>query len=286
MQTHFIVITASYNRPDLLIRNIKALQHQTCQNWQQIIVDDHSSCDMQSAFNLARLDERIKVIELADNRGCNYARNTALEYINNNNVEGYVTFVDDDDYLLPEALELVINESANIVNKQWITADCCYPDGSKASKLSRYGPLSYIDNYMYGNEIKGDLNHFISTTACKDLAFSKKFRNGQEWSFFCQLSARTNIEALNHSVKVIEYLEDGLSYQKINAKNKIDVFNYKIEVLKNLVSSKRLSHQKLLLARELIAAGDIKAAREILYVIYKYHLFSLKFYRYFLKTII
>lgn len=286
MQTHFIVITASYNRPDLLIRNIKALQGQTCQDWQQIIVDDYSSCDMQVAFDFALTDKRIKVIQLSENRGCNYARNTALKYINNNNIEGYITLVDDDDYLLPEALELVVKESSSLVNKQWITADCCYPDGKKASKLSRYGQLSYIDNYMYGNEIKGDLNHFISTSACKDLKFSEKFRNGQEWSFFCQLSARTNFEALHHNVKVIEYLEGGLSNRKVNAKNKIDVFNHKIEVLKNLVSTKRLSHQKLLLARELIAVGDIKAARDILYTIYKYHLFSFKFYRYFFKTII
>jgi glycosyltransferase involved in cell wall biosynthesis len=286
MQMHFIVITASYNRPDLLIRNIKALQCQTHKNWQQIIVDDHSSCDMQLAFDLALMDDRIKVIQLSANRGCNYARNTALNYIYNNNIEGYITLVDDDDYFLPEAMELVEKESSSIVNRKWITADCCYPDGKKASKLSRYGQLSYIDNYMYGNEIKGDLNHFICTSTCKDLKFSEKFRNGQEWSFFCQLSTRTNIEALNHSVKVIEYLEGGLSNKKINAKNRIDVFNHKIEVLKNIVSAKKLSHQKLLLAREHIAVGNIQAARDILIAIYKYHLFSFKFYRYFLKTIV
>ena len=33
MQMHFIVIMASYNRPDLLIRNIKAQRDQPCQNY-------------------------------------------------------------------------------------------------------------------------------------------------------------------------------------------------------------------------------------------------------------
>lgn len=285
MTTLYIVITASFNRPELLVRNIKALQSQTYNNWIQIIVDDCSVSHMQEAYELASSDSRIHVIKLPDNRGCNNARNQALSYVEANDLNGYITLVDDDDYLLPEALEYIDNKRHLIKNKKWITADCCYPDGKKASRVSRYGQLSYIDNYMYGNEIKGDLNHFIHTSISKGLRFSNRFKNGQEWSYFCQVADRSSLEAVNYSVKVIEYLEGGLSKNKVNSKNKIDVFHHKIEVLSNLVSKRRLSHQKLLLARELITVGDRKAAREVLFSIYQYHLFSLKYYRYFLKAI-
>jgi len=285
VNTHFIIITASYNRSELLKRNIKALQAQTYQNWQQIIVDDNSECWMQDAYDLAEQDERIHVIQLDYNHGCNYARNQAIEYVRSTGSTGYITLVDDDDYLLPKALQ-IISESINELpsNKQWLTADCCYPDGKKASKLSRYGELSYIDNYMYGNEIKGDLNHFMHTSICLDLNFSEDFKNGQEWSYFCQLSGRTSFEALKHNVKVIEYLEGGLSKNKTSAQNKVKVFNYKIFILRNLVSKRRLSHQQLLLARELINYGNRKGARKLLLTIFRYQFTSPRFYRYLIKS--
>jgi glycosyltransferase involved in cell wall biosynthesis len=284
MNTHFIVITASYNRPDLLKRNIEALQAQTYQHWQQIIVDDNSECWMQDAYDLASADERIHVMQLEYNQGCNHARNQALEYIMSAGCHGYITLVDDDDYLLPGALESINSSIAESPEQQWLTADCCYPDGTKASKVSQYGQLSYIDNYMYGKEIKGDLNHFISTSACLDLKFSEDFKNGQEWSFFCQLSARTSINAVNLDVKVIEYLEGGLSKNKVSSQNQIKVFNYKIYILKDLVSPKRLSHQQLLLARELIRFDNKKGARRLLLSIFRFQYVSLRFYRYLIKT--
>jgi glycosyltransferase involved in cell wall biosynthesis len=284
MNMHFIIITASYNRPELLKRNVEALQAQTYQDWQQIIVDDNSGCRMQDAYDLASTDERIHVIKLGLNHGCNYARNQALEYIRTTGSEGYITLVDDDDYLLPKALETINNNLINRKTKQWVTADCCYPDGTKASRLSRYGEFSYIDNYMYGKEIKGDLNHFVHTSICLDLNFSEDFKNGQEWSYFCQLSARTSFEALNLDVKVIEYLEGGLSKNKVSTQNQIKVFNYKIFILKNLVSPKRLSHQQLLLVRELIDFGNKKGARKLLLSIFRFQFASLRFYRYWIKT--
>jgi glycosyltransferase involved in cell wall biosynthesis len=284
MNSHFIIITASYNRPDLLLRNIEAMQAQSYDNWQQIIVDDNSECWMQDVYDLASADDRIHVIQLDYNQGCNHARNTALEYIRSSGLTGYISLVDDDDFLLPDALEKV-NEELKHEDLLWLTADCIYPDKSKASKLSRYGKLSYIDNYMYGREIKGDLNHFMHTSICADLSFSEDFKNGQEWSFFCQLSGRTSFKAINLDVKVIEYLEGGLSKTKVSAQDKIKVFNYKIHILRDLVSAKKLSHQQLLLARELINYGNTKGARRLLRSIFKYQLLSFRFYRYYLKSL-
>lgn len=286
MANLYIVITASFNRPELLIRNIKALQKQVYENWIQIIVDDCSTSNMQEVYELASSDNRIHVIKLSGNSGCNYVRNQALSYIEANNLDGYITLVDDDDYLLPDALEFINNKIDTAESPLWITADCCYPDGKKASKVSHYGMLSYIDNYMYGNEIKGDLNHFIHTSICKGIKFSDCFKNGQEWSFFCQVAGKSQLEALSHNVKVIEYLAGGLSNNKVNAKNKIKVFDYKVKILKLLVSDKRVSHQQLLLARELLNAGEKDKAKSLLFSIFKYQYLSLKFYRYLVRSLV
>jgi glycosyltransferase involved in cell wall biosynthesis len=64
---------------------------------------------MHDVYDLASTDERIHVIKLDSNHGCNYVRNQALEYIRNTGSEGHITLVDDDDYLLPKALETINN---------------------------------------------------------------------------------------------------------------------------------------------------------------------------------
>lgn len=261
------------------------MQAQSYGNWQQIIVDDSSECWMQDVYDIASSDDRIHIIQLDHNQGCNHARNTALEYIQKVGISGYITLVDDDDYLLPDALDKV-NDRLKRKSVQWLTADCIYPDESKASKISNYGELSYIEDYMYGRQIKGDLNHFIHTSVCSGLRFSEEFKNGQEWSFYCQLSVRAKLEATNIDVKVVEYLEGGLSKTKVCAQDKVKVFKYKIHILKDLVSPSKLSHQQLLLARELIEYGNSKGARKLLESIFKYQFLSLRFYRYYIKSLL
>jgi hypothetical protein len=119
---------------------------------------------------------------------------------------------------LPKAPETINNYLISRKTKQWITADDCYPDGIKASKISCYAELFYIDNYMYSKKIKGDFNHFINTSICLDLNFNEGFKNVQTLSYFCQFSSRTPLEVINLDIKVIEYFEGGLSNNKVNAK--------------------------------------------------------------------
>jgi hypothetical protein len=126
-----------------------------------IIVDDNFESWMYDVYYLAFTDERIHVIKLDSNHGCKYVRNQALVYIRKTGSDGHITLVDDDDYPLPKAPETINNYLISRKTEQWITADYCYPDGIKAPRISCYGELSYIDNHMYGKEIKGDFNYFL-----------------------------------------------------------------------------------------------------------------------------
>jgi glycosyltransferase involved in cell wall biosynthesis len=286
MNRRFLIVTASYNRPELLLRNIHAQLKQTYADWLHIIVDDGSSLDMQEAFALAQHDKRIILIKAEKNQGCNATRNTALNYIRQNQLSGFVSFVDDDDYLLPEALQTVNELMDQTPGYQWYTADCCYPDGKKASRLARHGQLSYLKNYMFGREIKGDLNHFIDSQVCADIRFTDWFRNGQEWTFYSQLASTNDFYAFEKNIKVVEYLEDGLTRKNVNSQDKLKVFQLKVIVLEPLVSKKLLSGQQLLLVRELLNNAQCVEALALLKSIARYQWISLKFYRYFIKAYI
>lgn len=99
------VIVPVYNVKDYLERCVKSLINQTYANLEIILVDDGSTdesgvmCD-----KYATADERIKVIHQI-NSGLSGARNTGLD----NATGQYIYFVDSDDYLELNALELMIN---------------------------------------------------------------------------------------------------------------------------------------------------------------------------------
>lgn len=286
MKPFFIIITASYNRPELLQRNIEAMLAQTCDNWHQIIVDDGSEAAINPVLENAEKQAAITVLRNNGNQGCNKTRNRALDYIAEQGMEGFVSFVDDDDYMPAEALEKVSNLIAQCKGYHWYTTDCCFDDGSKASRIKHYGELSYLQDYMLGKVIRGDLHHFINSEACRDVRFTEAFRNGQEWYFFCLLAADNKLWAFDYNAKIIRYLPEGLSGQKVNSRNKLAVAGLKVQTLAPLVTPYELTSQQLPMVREMIKAGNAREALPVLKQLWPYRWLSLRFYRYAGKAIL
>lgn len=95
----FSIITATYNRADLLPRAIKSILTQTFKDFELIIIDDGSTDNTKEVIESFN-DERITYKRLSQNRGCNSARNYGLDLAKGT----YITFADSDDVLLANAL--------------------------------------------------------------------------------------------------------------------------------------------------------------------------------------
>ncbi|HEY1200193.1 MAG TPA: glycosyltransferase family 2 protein [Niastella sp.] len=97
------VITPAYNVEKYIAATINAVIGQTYENWELIIVDDHSRDNtFNIATDFARKDNRIKVTKTAQNSGAAVARNLGIEL-----AEGeYIAFLDSDDIWMPEKLEV------------------------------------------------------------------------------------------------------------------------------------------------------------------------------------
>ncbi len=99
------VVIPTRNRIAYLSEAIESIRHQTLQSWQVVVVDDAS--DDGSAEEAQRLlsgDQRIRVIPLEDHAERSKARNIGLASASGR----YVLFLDDDDRLLPRALERLV----------------------------------------------------------------------------------------------------------------------------------------------------------------------------------
>ena len=96
------IVTPYYNTEDFFVETFVALQAQSLQNWEWVIVDDGSS-DADSLARLAHVaqtDNRVKVIHQT-NAGPGAARNTSFKHTQGR----YVCLLDSDDMLEPTYLE-------------------------------------------------------------------------------------------------------------------------------------------------------------------------------------
>ena len=94
------IILPAYNAENFLPQMVESILCQSLEDWELILVDD-GSYDRTSIIcdKFAGLDSRIRVIHKT-NGGVSSARNVGIE-----NANGYfITFVDADDYIIPQYL--------------------------------------------------------------------------------------------------------------------------------------------------------------------------------------
>lgn len=108
----FKILVPVYKTEKYLDECILSVLQQSYTNFELIIVDDGSPDNCGSICDkYAKEDSRIKVIH-QENKGLLAARRTAISYILNNNYNesDFVVFLDSDDYLKKQALELIYEE--------------------------------------------------------------------------------------------------------------------------------------------------------------------------------
>ena len=105
MTPRISVILPVHNRADVLARAIQSVLDQSLAAFELIVVDDGST-DGSAGVARSFGDERIKVIELGENRGGNAARNAGVQAA----TAPLIAFLDSDDTYLPEKLERVVGE--------------------------------------------------------------------------------------------------------------------------------------------------------------------------------
>ena len=98
------IVTPVYNRADLLYKCYQSLVNQTNYDFEWIIIDDGSTDNSLEVARSFKADFPIKVIT-KKNGGKHTALNASHPYI----AGKYVLILDSDDYLIPAAVDTVIN---------------------------------------------------------------------------------------------------------------------------------------------------------------------------------
>jgi len=103
------VVVPTHNRHSLLKEAIASLRSQTYGNWELIVVDDGSDPPVILDEREVPDASRIRFVRLPQNEGPSGARNAGIEVASGD----VVTFLDDDDLLAGNALELIATAFRN-----------------------------------------------------------------------------------------------------------------------------------------------------------------------------
>lgn len=139
------VIVPIYNVESYVLGCLTSIQNQTFRDFEVICIDDGSTDNSaQIAADFCTKDNRFSLIR-QENKGLSGARNTGLDAAQGQ----YIYFIDSDDYLHPQALEIMYDviqeQKTDVVNIQLIKTKEHYPVDFTVFKKP-YPKIQEIDN--------------------------------------------------------------------------------------------------------------------------------------------
>lgn len=144
------IITPTRMRPDFLRRAIISVQSQTFKDYEHVIVADHCLGYSREVYEQFKDDERIKFLEINDGK---YIKNNGSDGRNlaiDNSTAPFITYLDDDDTLLPDHLHTLYN---NIIFKELhLLYNMCY--------LMNYEQEIMVDNKEFDVILKRHIHDY------------------------------------------------------------------------------------------------------------------------------
>lgn len=208
------IVTPNYNRPTLLNNLYQSLKTQTDKNFTWYIIDDGSqeAPDMLVQTFLRENLFEIKYIKKT-NGGKHTCINKAMEFVK----EELTLIVDNDDVLLPHAVETIvkdynlIKDNNNVCGLGYLKV---FSNGDVVGKP--YTQDKIIDNFInqrYNKETFGDKCEVYKTSVLKKYPFPvfKDENFLSESIIWCSMALKYNMLFQNKGIYQVVYQEDGLS---------------------------------------------------------------------------
>lgn len=185
------IIVPAYNAESFIAQTVQSVIDQTYTHWKLIIINDGST-DGTAAYLETLVHPAIKVIHQC-NKGVSAARNVGLEQT----VGEYITFLDADDILTPNSLEIrvrFLNEHPEVdLVDGWISVR----DESLGFEFKLYKP--YYQGLLLPRLLRLDPGVFLMPSYMfrKDKLYETRFNEHmthcEDFLFFMELASRSQI---------------------------------------------------------------------------------------------
>lgn len=275
------VFTPTYNRAYMLESLYNNLKEQTFTDFEWLIVDDGSSDNTKELIGKFKEENKININYILKKNG---GKHTAMN-VGADNALGELFFVvDSDDGLLKDSLEKIKDSWESVKSK-----DTCvgiiglneYKNGEYIGKKFEHEmEIPFIEIYTK-YKVNGDKAIALKSDVFREFKFPERdgIRFITESIILDDISKKYNVRCTNNTLKVTEYLEDGLTMNKLNENYTKGMAFSALYCINNNVYS--LSYYPELLLRQYINLYKFSKVSNM-----KFHNEINKFYKKVLYTII
>jgi glycosyltransferase involved in cell wall biosynthesis len=286
MKPFISVVIPTYNHAKFLNRALKSVLEQNYDNWEAIVIDNHSCDDTDEVVSNLE-DDRIKLLKIHNNDVIAASRNLGIKEAKGD----WVAFLDSDDYWYSTKFETVMvyltpSERYDVVS----TDELLVNQNNGEKKILRYGPYSkhfYKTMLLYGNRLspsatlvrKSFLNDYkllfrenreLITVEDYDL-WLRLALNGASFKFIHSVEGEFTVHGGNNSSKLVLH-NNNLKYLLKDHIFNIQRFAANSEILWNMIK-KQYQLTALLKSKEKILFLD--KYLEICKIIYTYPVYTL-----------
>lgn len=183
---------ATYNRAHFIVETLEAIQNQTFQDWECLIIDDGGTDNtLEVIAPILEQDTRFKYFKRKENylKGLPGCRNYGLDLAKGE----YIIFFDDDDIPHPQNLE------------------CCVDELSKSDiSFCRYIREIFVDDFHYSFDFSKDYTSFYIDK--KDI---QRMLNNELQFNSCAVMWKASCFKTNRFVETLMYAEEWELYSRI-----------------------------------------------------------------------
>lgn len=183
------LVIPAYNVEGLIEMTLESVRNQTLKEFECIIVNDYSTDNtLEVIKNFIKSDKRFKLVSHRANAGLSAARNTGLRFAKGR----YVAFLDADDLIMPESLELRSRTLDNTHDDNVIgtyAASVAIDMNCKTPPLSKPVKLKNIDFITAGGNCPFNANQpmFIRELFMKFGGFDHSLKQAEDYDMWMRI---------------------------------------------------------------------------------------------------
>lgn len=210
------IVTATYNREELLFQLYESLTNQSCQNFEWIIVDDGSQDNTLEALLKFQSENKVSMSYFHQN---NSGKHIAINNAVSNSKYQFIFIVDSDDYLPIDAIKIInerIKEFNTLINAKKLSGICFLKGDLEGniigSTLSHNVVCNYLD-YRYRHNVTGDKAEIFRKDILLEFPFPQ-YENEKfcpEALIWNRIAKKYDMYFCNDIVYYCEYLSEGLT---------------------------------------------------------------------------
>ena len=243
------IIIPVYNVEKYLSECIDSVLCQTYEKFELILVDDGSSDNSGKVCDeYEEKDNRVRVIH-KENGGVSSARNVGLD----NSKGEYITFIDSDDTVDSQYLELMHNDIVAKKSDACYCRLCLFDDDSKIkvnsflpkeSNLSGKRKEKFLRKFFRGKYGYSSCKILYSKSVLENVRFDERIRFNEDFLF--TLNAVLKCKSISSIDKVLyNYRKNPSSATKKYISNFLQNYQYLYEILKNEADGKAITKKCL-----------------------------------------